>query len=467
MYSSSTIPLSVDFDASQSSDADGDPLTYTWDFGDGGTGSGVLTSHTFAQGVHTVTLTVTDGRGGQGVNYRIISVDGDNPSNSKPEASVDITPLRGFLPLTVTLDASATTDADGDPLTFSWHIFGIDLIASGPVQTVTFTETGNYLVSMGVDDGNGGTDRFLQSIVVRDPSDPACKMERIDFGSGFLATVFLSNYGTEPINGWEIWWEFSEDVAISNAFQATVTGNNPYFATPQFNSVISPGNWFSFGFEAFHEYGLSVTTPEIMGEICDNNAPPPPPNNPPTADITASATSGEAPLTVQFSAAGSLDSDGDDLTYTWNFGDGTGGSNLGAMPSHTYSVPGTYTARVTVNDGEFSASASRVITVEPSTGLSCSLTLANLWDTGYQIDGTVTNNGSTSINRWCVRLDFPEPTQVTNYWNSSLSNGSGTEIEICNSGWNGNISPGQSVSFGFQGTHDGSFTMPTCTAYTF
>jgi hypothetical protein len=29
-------------------------------------------------------------------------------------------------------------------------------------------------------------------------------------------------------------------------------------------------------------------------------------------------------------------------------------------------------------------------------------------------------------------------------------------------GWNGNLSPGQSTTFGFQGTHDGSFNLPTC-----
>lgn len=47
-------------------DADDDPLTYTWDFGDGTTGSGTTlpTSHTFAaKGTYTLTLTADDGRG--------------------------------------------------------------------------------------------------------------------------------------------------------------------------------------------------------------------------------------------------------------------------------------------------------------------------------------------------------------------------------------------------------------------
>lgn len=58
-------PLTVDFDASASSDPDNDPLTYSWDFGDGSTGVGVLATHTFAsQGTYDVTLTVSDGNGG-------------------------------------------------------------------------------------------------------------------------------------------------------------------------------------------------------------------------------------------------------------------------------------------------------------------------------------------------------------------------------------------------------------------
>ena len=51
----------ISFDGSGSSDPDGDNLTYDWDFGDGGTASGAMTSHTYAvAGSYLVTLTVTD-----------------------------------------------------------------------------------------------------------------------------------------------------------------------------------------------------------------------------------------------------------------------------------------------------------------------------------------------------------------------------------------------------------------------
>jgi PKD repeat protein len=52
----------VSFDGTGSSDPDGDVLTYAWDFGDGVTGAGATTSHTYAtRGTYSITLTVNDG----------------------------------------------------------------------------------------------------------------------------------------------------------------------------------------------------------------------------------------------------------------------------------------------------------------------------------------------------------------------------------------------------------------------
>ena len=55
----------VNFNASCSSDADSDPLDYSWDFGDGTAGNGRNTRHRYsAAGSYNVVLTVNDGKGG-------------------------------------------------------------------------------------------------------------------------------------------------------------------------------------------------------------------------------------------------------------------------------------------------------------------------------------------------------------------------------------------------------------------
>ncbi|WP_230984912.1 PKD domain-containing protein [Microbispora oryzae] len=57
---------------------------------------------------------------------------------------------------------------------------------------------------------------------------------------------------------------------------------------------------------------------------------------------------GPAPLTVNFSSAGSSDPEGGSLSYSWAFGDGT--ISTSANPSKTYTTNGTYTATLTVRD---------------------------------------------------------------------------------------------------------------------
>lgn len=60
-------------------------------------------------------------------------------------------------------------------------------------------------------------------------------------------------------------------------------------------------------------------------------------NQPPTAVATATPRSGAAPLTVQFSAAGSTDPEGSDLTYAWDLdGDGAYDDSTIVNPTYTY-----------------------------------------------------------------------------------------------------------------------------------
>jgi PKD repeat protein len=80
----------------------------------------------------------------------------------------------------------------------------------------------------------------------------------------------------------------------------------------------------------------------------------------PVADFTANATSGIAPLTLQFTDASS----GGGITgWSWDFGGG--GTSTEQNPSHTFTAGGTYTVNLTVTNGGGSASATRTVSVAP------------------------------------------------------------------------------------------------------
>lgn len=135
-------------------------------------------------------------------------------------------------------------------------------------------------------------------------------------------------------------------------------------------------------------------------------------NAKPVAVITASATSGYAPLTVNFSSGSSSDPNSGDIVlgFEWNFGDGSANSNANA-PSKTFSTPGTYTVtlRVVDNHDLYSNPVTTTITVNGSGGASNIATAgtAYIWSDipaatstsdATKAANTAINNGNASVD---------------------------------------------------------------------
>ena len=108
----------IAFDGSRSSDPDGDPLTFAWDFGDGGTDTGVAPRHAYANpGEYLVTLVVHDGthssphKIGDGSIAQVTI----RAANAEPTA----TDLEAAAEEDAAVDVTLTaTDADADALTY-------------------------------------------------------------------------------------------------------------------------------------------------------------------------------------------------------------------------------------------------------------------------------------------------------------------------------------------------------------
>jgi PKD repeat protein len=83
-------------------------------------------------------------------------------------------------------------------------------------------------------------------------------------------------------------------------------------------------------------------------------------NSPPVASFTFSSNR----LTCSFDGSASHDSDDGIVMWSWNFGDGTSGSN--PTTTHSYSKLGTYVITLTVKDAHgATASQTRTVTVSP------------------------------------------------------------------------------------------------------
>ncbi|OLC77984.1 MAG: hypothetical protein AUH78_03245 [Gemmatimonadetes bacterium 13_1_40CM_4_69_8] len=84
-------------------------------------------------------------------------------------------------------------------------------------------------------------------------------------------------------------------------------------------------------------------------------------NRAPVAVAGAGVTALEGAI-VSFDGSASSDPDGDALTFTWDFGDGSAGET-GPAPSHTYVDNGSYTVTLTVSDGNLTNAASTAATI--------------------------------------------------------------------------------------------------------
>ncbi|WP_189216056.1 MULTISPECIES: glycoside hydrolase family 6 protein [Streptomyces] len=83
----------------------------------------------------------------------------------------------------------------------------------------------------------------------------------------------------------------------------------------------------------------------------------------------------------------------------------------------------------------------------------------NQWDTGFTVAVTVTNNGAAKSS-WALKWAYAGNQKVTSGWNARLSQ-SGTQVTASNETYNGTLSTGSSISFGFNGTYSGTNALPS------
>lgn len=101
---------------------------------------------------------------------------------------------------------------------------------------------------------------------------------------------------------------------------------------------------------------------------------------------------------------------------------------------------------------------------EPPVPAGCSATysVANQWNTGFTGNVTIRCAAGSSLSSWRVTWTFGAGQQVGQAWNATCTQ-TGATVSCANDPWNGGVSSGGSVSFGFNGTWSGSNPVPTVT----
>jgi PKD repeat protein len=158
----------IDFDASASYDPDGYIFSYSWEFGDGSTGSGVTISHSYVDdGEYIVALRVVDNHGAFSIKKDSIIV-----KNRPPVADLDTSSAILDKKEIVTFDASGSYDPDGYIVSYSWD-FGDGNTASGVTVSHSYPASGSYTVTLTVTDDDGATDSITVTKTVRNRSPVA------------------------------------------------------------------------------------------------------------------------------------------------------------------------------------------------------------------------------------------------------------------------------------------------------
>jgi PKD repeat protein len=162
-----TINEPIDFDASGSSDTDGTIQTYSWDFGDGNTGTGSTTSHSYGStGNYGVTLTVTDNDEQTDTALKeVIIISSGQEDITPPVASAgnDMNVKAGSK---VTFSAAGSSDNVG-VVSYEWD-FGDGTTGTGLTSTHTYGKEGNYTVSLTVTDAAGNSNAVTIVITVEE-----------------------------------------------------------------------------------------------------------------------------------------------------------------------------------------------------------------------------------------------------------------------------------------------------------
>ncbi len=206
-------PLNVAFDGTTSTDADGDALTYAWDFGDGTTSTASKPSKTYSTaGTYVARLTVSDGRGRTGTTTLTITA-GNSAPTAAITAPVDNSTYRDGQAVTLTGTGSDPQDGTLPGSSLNWRIVlqhgthsHVETDRTGASATFTprtdHDADSYYTVTLTVTDSGGLTGS--RTVTIR-PQTASLRLESTPAGAplGYAGTNVTAPFATTAAIGFQ------------------------------------------------------------------------------------------------------------------------------------------------------------------------------------------------------------------------------------------------------------------------
>jgi hypothetical protein len=384
----------VTLDGSGSTDVDGNPLSFLWSFVSVPQGSEVS-----LDGATMVNPEFTVDKAGQYVVQLVVN---DGTVDSSPDTvtvtTTNTAPIANagadhtfHVARPVVLDGSASSDVDGDSLTYRWSILskpaGSDASLNDTAivrPEITVDLSGSYVVQLIVNDGT--VDSEPDTVVITSSNTPPVADAGSDQTAYVGNQVTLDGGGSHDADGdaFTYAWSFASSPTGSAAVLKDANTPNPAFV------IDRPGEYLV---QLIVNDGMAKVSSEPDTVVVSTL------NSIPVANAGPDQTRYVGD-TVTLDGNGSHDADGDPLTYSWSFASKPSGSeaaldNPNAVgPTFVIDRPGAYVVQLIVNDGVAKTAS------EPDTVVVSTLNRDPFADAGPDqtryVGDTVTLNGSGS-----------------------------------------------------------------------
>lgn len=312
-----------------------------------------------AVGLVELTLTVREGEL-SATDTVAIDVVPAPPVNTRPVAAIANDPTIAA-PGVLTLDGSTSLDPDGDPIDYAWRVLSAPIgsaaaiaDAAAPTTTLTVDERGEYVVELTVGDGALRSLPAIATIEATGNTRPIA-VASVSAAIDLPGEALLDGSASFDVDGDPLAWSWR---VVSAPAGSTAAPSDSAAATTAL-PVDLPGNYVV---ELVVNDGALASVPVSATIVATGNRPP-------TANAGPDRVV-ELPGSVELNGIGSLDPDGDPLSWSWSIVSQPAGSSAGLSPGGaperivlTPDVAGTYELELVVNDGRSDSAPDRVTVV--------------------------------------------------------------------------------------------------------